>query len=145
MDVAAARPRGFVPFVLFNSNIIVDRAEAFACAFTSCPSGLHLTESEAEATERKQASKQAKGQGCLPHKRQGKRRRVDDDCDEARLEEEQAGAISTPPPSTLSFHLPPFAASSIPELRGRQREKEGSTEQGGGSRSHERALSAARL
>lgn len=31
------------------------------------------------------------------------------------------------------------------ELRGRQREKEGSTEQGGGSRSHERALSAARL
>jgi hypothetical protein len=143
VDVAAARPRGFVPFVLFNSNIIVDRAEAFACAFTSCPSGLHLTESEAEATERKQASKQAKGQGCLPHKRQGKRRRVDDDCDEARLEEEQAGAISTPPPSTLSFHLPPllphpFQSCEADRETDRQtdRQREGSTEQGGAVSGH---------
>lgn len=65
VDVAAARPRGFVPFVLFNNNnIIVDRAEAFACAFTSCPSGLHLTESEAEATERKQASKRKGRAAC---------------------------------------------------------------------------------
>jgi hypothetical protein len=90
---------------------------------------------------RRSASKQASERAGLPAtqetREEEKGRRVDD-CDEARR---RAGrSYKYPAPFHPLLPPPSLAASSIPELRRQtDREKEGSTEQGGAVSGHTRA------